>query len=95
MHAPEAYIPYFKKHNITAVVRLNKKFYDAKRFTDHGIEHFDLFFVDGSVPSDMIVRLVILLFLLLFLLLLTSTCMQDAFCFIKQKGEKFVLIVLI
>lgn len=56
LHAPEAYIPYFKKHNITAVVRLNKKFYDAKRFTDHGIEHFDLFFVDGSVPSDMIVR---------------------------------------
>lgn len=56
LHAPEAYIPYFKKHNVTAVVRLNKKFYDAKRFTDHGIEHFDLFFVDGSVPSDMIVR---------------------------------------
>lgn len=59
LHAPEAYVPYFKKHNITAVVRLNKKFYDAKRFSDHGIEHFDLFFVDGSVPSDMIVRLVV------------------------------------
>ena len=41
---------------MVAVVRLNKKFYDARRFTDHGIDHFDLFFVDGSVPSDMIVR---------------------------------------
>ena len=59
LHAPEAYIPYFKKHNITSVVRLNKKFYDARRFTDHGIEHSDLFFVDGTVPSDMIVRLVL------------------------------------
>ena len=56
LHAPEAYVPYFKKHNVTTVVRLNKKFYDAKRFTDHQIDHFDLFFVDGSVPSDMIVR---------------------------------------
>ncbi|XP_068727350.1 dual specificity protein phosphatase CDC14A-like [Montipora capricornis] len=56
LHAPEAYVPYFKKHNVTSVVRLNKKFYDARRFTDHQIDHFDLFFVDGSVPSDMIVR---------------------------------------
>ncbi|EDO38271.1 predicted protein, partial [Nematostella vectensis] len=56
LHAPEAYIPYFKKHNISTVVRLNKKLYDAQRFTDHGIEHYDLFFIDGSVPSDMIVR---------------------------------------
>ncbi|XP_031563401.1 dual specificity protein phosphatase CDC14A-like [Actinia tenebrosa] len=56
LHAPESYIPYFKKHNVSTVVRLNKKLYDARRFTDHGIEHYDLFFIDGSVPSDMIVR---------------------------------------
>lgn len=56
LHAPESYIDYFQKHNVTAVVRLNKKFYDAKRFSDHGIDHFDLFFVDGSTPSDSIVR---------------------------------------
>ncbi|KXJ12597.1 Dual specificity protein phosphatase CDC14A [Exaiptasia diaphana] len=56
LHAPEAYVPYFKKHDISTVVRLNKKLYDARRFTDHGIEHYDLFFIDGSVPSDMIVR---------------------------------------
>uniref|UniRef100_A0A672JVX3 protein-tyrosine-phosphatase n=1 Tax=Sinocyclocheilus grahami TaxID=75366 RepID=A0A672JVX3_SINGR len=56
LHAPEAYFPYFRKHNITNVVRLNKKIYDAKRFTDAGFDHYDLFFVDGSTPSDVITR---------------------------------------
>lgn len=56
LHAPEAYIPYFRKHNITAIIRLNKKMYDARRFTEAGFEHHDLFFVDGSTPNDSIVR---------------------------------------
>ncbi|XP_011366619.1 dual specificity protein phosphatase CDC14A isoform X1 [Pteropus vampyrus] len=56
LHAPEAYFPYFKKHNVMAIVRLNKKIYEAKRFTDAGFEHYDLFFIDGSTPSDTIVR---------------------------------------
>lgn len=56
LHAPEAYFPYFRKHNVTSVVRLNKKIYDAKRFTDAGFDHYDLFFVDGSTPSDLITR---------------------------------------
>ncbi|XP_060088252.1 dual specificity protein phosphatase CDC14A isoform X2 [Heteronotia binoei] len=56
LHAPEAYFPYFRKHNITTVIRLNKKIYEAKRFTDGGFEHYDLFFIDGSTPSDTIVR---------------------------------------
>ncbi|MCJ8737620.1 hypothetical protein PDJAM_G00026170 [Pangasius djambal] len=56
LHAPEAYFPYFRKHNITTIVRLNKKIYDAKRFTDAGFDHYDLFFVDGSTPSDVIMR---------------------------------------
>ncbi|KAJ8413997.1 hypothetical protein AAFF_G00065950 [Aldrovandia affinis] len=55
LHAPEAYFPYFRKHNITTIVRLNKKMYDSKRFTDTGFEHYDLFFVDGSTPTDAIV----------------------------------------
>nr|XP_033784264.1 dual specificity protein phosphatase CDC14B isoform X3 [Geotrypetes seraphini] len=55
-HAPEAYFAYFKKHSITTIIRLNKKIYDAKRFTDVGFEHYDLFFVDGSTPSDAIVN---------------------------------------
>lgn len=36
--------------------RLNKKAYDARQFTAHGFEHRDLFFVDGSVPSELIVN---------------------------------------
>nr|XP_046247987.1 dual specificity protein phosphatase CDC14AB isoform X2 [Scatophagus argus] len=54
LHAPEAYFPYFRKHNVTTVVRLNKKIYDSKRFTDAGFDHYDLFFLDGSTPSDII-----------------------------------------
>uniref|UniRef100_A0A8C5D407 Protein-tyrosine-phosphatase n=1 Tax=Gouania willdenowi TaxID=441366 RepID=A0A8C5D407_GOUWI len=56
LHAPEAYFPYFRKHNVTTVVRLNKKIYDAQRFVDAGFDHYDLFFVDGSTPNDVITR---------------------------------------
>ncbi|XP_075684948.1 dual specificity protein phosphatase CDC14B isoform X3 [Rhinoderma darwinii] len=55
-HAPDAYFPYFREHEVSTVVRLNKKMYDAKRFTDAGFEHHDLFFIDGSTPSDPIVK---------------------------------------
>ncbi|XP_066474695.1 dual specificity protein phosphatase CDC14B isoform X2 [Tiliqua scincoides] len=55
-HAPEAYFPYFKRHNVTTVIRLNKKMYDAKRFREAGFEHYDLFFADGSIPTDNIVK---------------------------------------
>lgn len=41
---------------MTTIVRLNKKIYDARRFTDAGFDHYDLFFIDGSTPSDNIVR---------------------------------------
>ncbi|XP_038555234.1 dual specificity protein phosphatase CDC14AB-like isoform X1 [Micropterus salmoides] len=56
LHAPEAYFPYFRKHNVTTVIRLNKKIYDSKRFTDAGFDHYDLFFLDGSTPNDIITR---------------------------------------
>jgi len=56
LHAPEAYFPYFRKHNVTAIVRLNKKIYDARRFTDGGFDHHDLFFIDGSSPSESITK---------------------------------------
>ncbi|MCP9261352.1 Cdc14a protein [Dirofilaria immitis] len=55
-HAPEVYFDYFHAHNISTIIRLNKRMYDAKRFLDAGFEHVDLFFVDGSVPSDEIVE---------------------------------------
>lgn len=41
---------------MTTIVRLNKKSYDARQFTAHGFEHRELFFIDGSVPSDLIVN---------------------------------------
>jgi len=56
LHAPEAYTSYFRKNNVKCIVRLNKKIYDAKRFVDAGFQHVDLFFVDGSTPSDRIVK---------------------------------------
>ncbi|XP_071847591.1 dual specificity protein phosphatase CDC14AB-like isoform X4 [Apostichopus japonicus] len=56
LHAPEAYFPYFRKHNITCVIRLNKKLYEARKFSDAGFDHHDLFFIDGSVPTDDIVQ---------------------------------------
>lgn len=55
-HAPEAYFAYFRKRNITDIVRLNKKMYDSRRFTDGGFNHHELFFIDGSTPSDSIVQ---------------------------------------
>lgn len=56
LHSPEHYHDYFKKNHVTTVVRLNKKSYDARQFTAHGFEHRELFFVDGSVPSESIVN---------------------------------------
>lgn len=55
-HAPEAYFPYFRRHNVTTIIRLNKRVYDARRFKDAGFEHYELFFADGSIPNDAIVR---------------------------------------
>ncbi|CAD5112214.1 DgyrCDS1447 [Dimorphilus gyrociliatus] len=56
LHAPEAYFPYFRKHKVTTIIRLNKKIYDARQFKDAGFDHHDLFFVDGSTPSDEILQ---------------------------------------
>ncbi|CAI2733833.1 unnamed protein product [Schistosoma spindalis] len=56
LHSPEAYFPYFRKRNVTTIIRLNKKVYDAKRFTNAGFAHYDLFFTDGSCPSDHIMN---------------------------------------
>ncbi|OQR86232.1 dual specificity protein phosphatase [Achlya hypogyna] len=51
---PEHYIPYFKKHNVTLVVRLNEKLYDENRFIDAGIDHLELFYPDGGNPPEAI-----------------------------------------
>ena len=49
-------MPYFKRKNVSLVVRLNKPYYDAKKFTQHGIDHMDLYFLDGSNPPEPILN---------------------------------------
>ncbi|XP_040911262.1 cell division cycle 14Aa [Toxotes jaculatrix] len=56
LHAPEAYFSYFQQNDVTAVVRLNRRLYDGRRFENAGFEHHDLFFLDGTTPSDLITR---------------------------------------
>nr|XP_031844579.1 dual specificity protein phosphatase CDC14A-like [Nomia melanderi] len=55
-HPPECYIDYFKRNGVTAVVRLNKKSYDASRFTEAGISHHDMFMPDGTVPPKRVLH---------------------------------------
>eukprot|EP00301_Raphidiophrys_heterophryoidea_P000499 c10250_g1_i1.p1 GENE.c10250_g1_i1~~c10250_g1_i1.p1 ORF type:complete len:718 (+),score=178.04 c10250_g1_i1:199-2154(+) len=50
--APEDFVEYFVLRNVTAVVRLNKKVYDRKRFLKAGLNHYDLFFPDGDSPPE-------------------------------------------
>lgn len=51
---PEDYVPYFRKKNVSLVVRLNKSYYEPSRFSKHGIEHVDMYFLDGSNPPEQI-----------------------------------------
>ena len=51
-NAPEDYLQVFKHFNVTHVIRLNEAKYDRQKFAKAGIKHTDLFFIDGSTPSD-------------------------------------------
>lgn len=53
---PESYISLFKEWKVDLVIRLNKPTYDKKIFEEAGIKHLDLYFPDGSVPSETIVK---------------------------------------
>ncbi|KAL5367767.1 CDC14 phosphatase [Cryptosporidium parvum] len=53
---PEFYIPIFKKLKVSTVIRLNKKQYESERFTNNGIKHEELFFIDGSCPPQNILN---------------------------------------
>lgn len=53
---PEDYSSIFKQIGITKVIRLNEAKYDRKRFIKEGISHADLYFNDGSNPSDEILN---------------------------------------
>ncbi|KAF9076565.1 protein-tyrosine phosphatase-like protein [Rhodocollybia butyracea] len=49
-------LDYFEKRNIKLVVRLNNELYDRGTFLDRGIDHMELYFDDGTNPTDDIVR---------------------------------------
>jgi protein-tyrosine phosphatase len=53
--APEDYWAPFRSAGVTAVVRLNKRLYDRRRFTEGGFRHHELFFPDGSCPTPQLV----------------------------------------
>lgn len=54
--SPSEYVPILRKLGVTCVIRLNTSTYDPRPFVRNGIRHHDLYFVDGSVPSDEIVH---------------------------------------
>jgi cell division cycle 14 len=56
---PEDYIPAFKKWGVKLVIRLNKPYYDETRFTDAGIEHLDVYYLDGSNPPEHLLQRVL------------------------------------
>lgn len=55
---PEDYIPQFKKWGVKLVIRLNKKYYDEERFIKAGMDHLDLYYLDGSNPPEHILATV-------------------------------------
>jgi cell division cycle 14 len=53
---PERYIPIFKKLGVKTIIRLNNKTYESSRFTRHGFNFHELYFLDGSIPNEEIIR---------------------------------------
>lgn len=49
-------VRYFKERNVQLVVRLNNPLYDKDIFEEAGIQHVDMYFDDGSNPSEEILR---------------------------------------
>ena len=44
-------LQYFEDNGVKIVVRLNKKLYDERRFTERGMEHREMYFDDGTNPT--------------------------------------------
>ncbi len=49
-NTPEVYFEYFRRKNVTAIVRFNNKVYDLRKFTARGFHHYDMYFTDGCNP---------------------------------------------
>jgi cell division cycle 14 len=52
---PSQYAALFNQIGISTVIRLNKEQYDSNIFIESGINFFDLYFLDGSVPEQEII----------------------------------------
>jgi cell division cycle 14 len=50
--SPDHYAPIFKKLGVTDIVRLNQPLYDRNTFINHGFNHHEMYFVDGTTPSQ-------------------------------------------
>jgi len=53
---PAYYVPIWKNFRVSTIVRLNKKCYDKRKFTERGFEHYDLYYTDGTCPSRSIIK---------------------------------------
>lgn len=49
-------LTFFEERGVKLVVRLNNVLYDRQTFLERNIDHVELFFEDGTNPSDEIVR---------------------------------------
>lgn len=47
---PDDYTPYYRKKNVSLVIRLNKKYYDENKFIAAGSSFLELYYLDGSNP---------------------------------------------
>ena len=52
----EELLPVFRELRVTSMVRLNKKYYDERRFMAAGVQHLDLYFLDGSNPPEPVLQ---------------------------------------
>lgn len=49
---PKFYHDYFRRRNVTAIIRLNDHEYSRSEFTNYGFSHQDLIFPDGHAPDS-------------------------------------------
>ena len=51
----DQFIEVFKDLQITAIIRLNSATYNPSKFIDSGLNHYDLYYHDGSVPDESLI----------------------------------------
>lgn len=49
-------LDHFSQASVKLVIRLNNPLYDSKEWLERGVDHKDLYFDDGTNPSDEIVK---------------------------------------